>query len=341
MPDDDSLIPLDATEASVKSGDEVYVPVEEIPLEWRPPEFSPRLKTYAEFPVDMLGTIAASLGRDNVPLTLAIGETMSRIAVCWTRLKQSYLEWFEPMGPPGLHAHIDYRSPQDPIRRSIIQSSMVVDYEASLIFLDVAFDLTAQAVGKFVGRPMSWQKLLAEAEKPGAAREEWLYPEVARAIRQIQRTVLYARNKAVAHPGSHYVGLRTDNTGNVTYLRIPVEQPSANIVTRLEALLRAKYSLRDGAKLDASVVEASGDVVPPWLAITWLDKIAGDLDDAERVELQQLRELVGYALPSVREIAETSETLLSGLVRYFGDRAAKRRTETASDQSGPPDLESP
>jgi hypothetical protein len=199
-----------------------------------------------------------------------------------------------------------------------------VDYEASLIFLDVAFDLTAQAVGKFIGRPLSWQKLLAEAEKSDTDRGEWLAPDVARSIRQIQRTVLYARNYAVAHPGSHFVSLRTDETGNVTYLRIPVEKPGSDVIARLETLFLSKRSLREGVTIDASIVEASGDAIPPWLVITWLDKIAGDLDNAERVELQQLRELVGYALPTVREIAETSDTLFTSLVQYFGDRARSR-----------------
>lgn len=314
------LLPPDASKPGVNDGHQDYVPVEEIPLEWRPPEFSPRLKTYAEFPIEMLRTIAASLGPDNASLTLAIGETISRVAVCWTRLKNSYLEWFEPMGPPGIHAHLHYRSPQDPIRRSAVQSSMVVDYEASLIFLDVAFDLTAQAIGKFIGRPMTWQKLLAEAEKSDGDREEWLASEVARSIRQIQRTVLYARNYAVAHPGSHYVGLRTDNTGNVTYLRLPVEQPSSDAIARLQALLSSKYSLRENFKVDPTIVESSGDAVPPWLPIAWLDKVAGDLGSAQRIELGQVRELVGYSLPSVREIAEASDTLLSGLVEYFGNR---------------------
>ncbi|HET6916361.1 MAG TPA: hypothetical protein VFH56_09770 [Acidimicrobiales bacterium] len=309
-----------------------YVPVDDIPLEWRPPEFSPRLKSYGEFPIEMLGTIAASLGRDNEYLTLAIGETAHRIAVCWTRLKDSYLEWFEPMGPPGLHMHIHYRSPQDPMRRSIVQSSMVVDYEAALVFLDVTFELTAQAIGTFVGRPLTWQKLLAEAEKPDADLEEWLHPDVARSIRHIQRTVLYARNKAIVHPGRHYVGLRTDNTGDVTYLRVPMETPDAHSLTRLEALLRSRYELREGLAVDPTIVETKGNAVPPWMVITWLDKVAGDLGDAERIELQELRELVGYSLPSIRDIAEVSDTFLSGIVQSFGDLALERR-EAQVDES--------
>jgi len=335
MPPDQPSLPIEGPEPNHQESGADYVPIDDIPLEWRPPEFSPRLKTYADFPVEMLSTIGASLGHGDVALTLAIGETTNRIAVCWTRLKDSYLEWFEPMGPPGVHAHLHYRSPQEPVRRSVVQSSMVVDYEASLIFLDVAFDLIAQAVGKVVGRTMSWQKLLAEAEKPDAERAEWLSTDVARAVRQIQRTVLYARNYAVAHPGHHYVVLRTDNTGNVTYLRLPVDQPGPEVIARLDALLRSKHPVRDNFRIDPSIADSSNDAVPPWLPIAWLDRIAGDLDDAERRELQELRELVGYTLPSVREIAEASETLLSGLVQYFGDRAAQRRNEAASTGSKP------
>lgn len=300
-----------------------YVPIDAIPPEWRPPEYSPRLRSYATFPVEMIGTIAASLGRDNEILALAISETMGRVSVCWSRLMSSYLEWFEPMGPPGTRAHLLYRPPHDEPRRSTIRAQMVVDYEASLVFLDVLFELTAQAIGKFVGRPMKWRTLLTAAEVSDQDREQWLSAEVARAVRQIQRTVLWARNKAIVHPSRHYVGLQTDKTGNVTYLRLPTEPPSASIMTKLEALLRGKLPDRKATHIDASITKASDRAVTPWMAVNWLDQVAGDLDANEREELQQLREAAGYALPSIREITEVSDVFLSGVVQYFGDRAAK------------------
>jgi hypothetical protein len=41
-----------------------YVPVEEIPIEWRPPEFSPRLLSWAPLPVGPFFQIALGLGKE-------------------------------------------------------------------------------------------------------------------------------------------------------------------------------------------------------------------------------------------------------------------------------------
>ena len=314
-----------AINKDLESNDAVaYVPLDQIPLEWRPPEQSPRLKSWAPCPSEFMGTIAASLGPENQPLTIGLIETHNRLALCSERLKQSYLEWFDPMGPPGSHAHVHYRSPQDEHRRSTIQSAMVVDYEAFLVFLDVALELHARAVGVFVGREkMTWKHMLQAAEEESAARPAWLPAETARAVRHLQRTAIYARNKAVVHPRLHYVAVRTDETGNISYLRLPTRPPSQVMLTELDGLLRRHYQLRENA-------EIGRNGFAPVIGISLLDKISGDLDDAERKSLEHLRDGVGYELPSVREIAETMDTLFSGLVEYFGERARQSRDQRTS-----------
>ena len=244
-----------------------YTPVDEIPLEWRPPEHSPRLKCWAPFPVDLLGLIGASLGRANETLTVALVETETRLALCIERLKGSYLEWFEPMGPPGVHAHLHYRSPQDPARRAAIQSAMVVDYEAALVFLDVALDQVAQAVGLFAGVKSSWRSLVQLSELPLEARPSWMSEDLARSIRQLQRTALYARNKAVVHPLGHYVVTRTDETGNVTYLRTPTIAPDEATLANLTRMSRKHLDLRDDVRITSHLEPSDKDDLPGVLAV--------------------------------------------------------------------------
>jgi hypothetical protein len=240
-----------------------YVPVEEIPIEWRPPEFSPRLLSWAPLPVGPFFQIALGLGKEHEPLAVALTETTRRLALCSRRLRESYLAWFEPTGPAGTHAHLHYRSPQDPRRRSEVESAMVVDYEAYLVFVDVALELVARSVGLQVdGKELSWRKLLREVERPSDQRPGWLPDDSARAARQLQRTALYARNKAIVHPNLHYVGLRTDNVGNVTYLRLPASTPSQHDIAQLDALWRSKCDLKDGVEI--------GDDPPGWSCRWWI-----------------------------------------------------------------------
>jgi hypothetical protein len=302
-----------------------YVPLEDIPLEWRPPECSPRLKCWAPFPVELLSTIASNLGRDHQPLTVALLETQSRIAMCFERLKQAYLDWFQPAGAPGLHSHIHYQSPRDEPRRSLIHSSMVVDYEAYLVFLDVALSLTAQAIGVFVGDlKMTWQKLLKLSEQHPLP--EWLAEDSAHAIRHLQRTALYARNHAVVHPKLLYAAVRTDETGNVSYMRLPTTPPTSETLADLDTLLRKHYELREGAKVGENGFE-------PVVAMAQLDRISSKLSQGDRVELERLRRAVGYMLPTVRDTVEATETFLSGIVEYFGERARRWREEAQAKES--------
>ena len=291
-----------------------YVPVEEIPIEWRPPEHSPRLMSWAPLP-NWFTWLSHGLGEENAPLAVALTETTNRLALCSQRLRESYLGWFEPMGPAGTHAHVHYRSPQDPTRRSQLQSAMVVDYEAYLVFLDVALDLVARAIGIHSGaREMSWRQLLRDAEKPDGQRPSWLPDDSARAARQLQRTALYARNKAIVHPNLHYVGLRTDNVGNVTYLRIPASQPSAEDLAKLDALWRSKYDVRDSVVI--------GEDPQGWLVVQMLDRISGDLDGVERKQLEGARDAVGFALPSVPTITRDLEALLAGICTALAEAAS-------------------
>ncbi|WP_152648563.1 hypothetical protein [Streptacidiphilus anmyonensis] len=291
-----------------------YVPVDDIPIEWRPAEASPRLKCWAAFPVDLLGTIGTSLGPDHEPLTIAIYETQRRIVLCSQRLKQAYLEWFQPSGPPGMHAHVHYQSPRDEPKRSTIESSMVVDYEAYLVFLDVALDLAAQAIGVLINDPkMNWKKLLKLAEQEPLP--EWLSNDSAHAVRHLQRTALYARNNAVVHPKLLYSVVRTDNTGDVSYMRLPTVPPTEEMLTSLNNLVHRHFDLVEGARVG---VNGFGPVI----AMSLLDRASSKLSDDERKEVDGLRRTVGYTLPSVRDIAEAAETFLAGIVTFFGDRAA-------------------
>jgi hypothetical protein len=267
--------------------------------------------------VDLLGTVASSLGRDHEPLTIAIFETERRIGMCSARLKQAYLDWFQPMAAPGLHGHIHYQSPRDEPRRSLIESSMVVDYEAYLVFLDVTLDLTAQAIGVFIGdQKMTWKKLLKLSEQN--PRPEWLADDTAHAVRHLQRTALYARNHAVVHPKLLYSAVRTDETGNVSYMRLPTTPPTAEMLTSVDTILRRYYELREGAKVGENDFD-------PVTAMAQLDRVSSRLSDEDRIEMERLRRDVGYMLPTVRDIAEATETFLSGIIVYFGERARRWR----------------
>lgn len=85
----------------------------------------------------------------------------------------------------------------DPEERSRVTASCVLDYETALLFLDTALTLSARCVAAATSTSYSdWIKLVRAAERgdeglPLAARRQILY---------LQRTVLFARNKGVAHP---------------------------------------------------------------------------------------------------------------------------------------------
>jgi hypothetical protein len=218
------------------------------------------------------------------------------------------------MGPPGVHAHLHYQPPHDESQKSHLATAMVVDYEAALVFLDVALSLTVQAVGVLVGRPrLTWSDALAEANKPPGERPVWLDDDAAFATRQLQATTRHARNRAVVHPKLHYVAVRTDNVGNVTYLRLPTTAPEQTDLEALDSLWHRSFAVREGvhAGVDASAIHV----------VEQLDQLAGRMSPEDATLMNGLRDRIGYALPSLRDIAADVRTLLQSLINYLDARS--------------------
>ncbi len=79
------------------------------------------------------------------------------------------------------------------------------DYESALLFLDTALDATARGLGASGAVPVRrWTDLVNVAEAGDS-----LSTETNRDILYLQRTVLFSRNKGIAHPNDELVEVTT------------------------------------------------------------------------------------------------------------------------------------
>ena len=118
-----------------------------------------------------------------------------------------------------------------------------------------------------------------------------------------QRTVLYARNKGIAHPQGHIVELTHDNVGNVTFWRL-AQNPDMRRLPELGALLQEVRPEIAGPLHSAD----------PHLALTWIGSRAGRLSDSQRRLFEELRWALGYWLPGPYEVAPTINRVVEGLI---------------------------
>jgi tetratricopeptide (TPR) repeat protein len=190
----------------------------------------------------------------------------------------------------------------DPDKRRELVDACVVDYESALLFLDVALDATARGLGAASGLASSaWPRLVVLAENGHS-----LPPRLAEDVLYLQRTVLWARNKAIVHPQDHMLEVSWDTVGNLSFWRI---SPSLNgsDATRLDELL---HRIRPDLPTTAQV----GNGVPAYMALTWIGARAGTLSTADRKLFEELRTALGFQLPPPPAIAAAIERFLEGVV---------------------------
>jgi len=264
---------------------------------------------------------ADQYGADNLVAALA------RLRVSWGRLRDDLESLFAPSGPVGTHAHHHYHAPADPERRESVLAACVVDYESALLFLDIALDLSARCVGAMTHSNVKrWKHHVTAAEKPDSD-----YPdEIRRRILYLQRTVLYARNVAVAHPQDHIGFVRYDNVGNITFCRM-VREPDAALMPKLDELL---HRVRPEVSDDGHV----GVTIDPHLALTWIGSNSGLLNEADRKTFTDLRGALGYWLPGPYEVAPAVDALVEDFIAMlpaggFGDIAVRGRARDSMSAS--------
>lgn len=264
---------------------------------------------------------ADQYGADNLIAALA------RLRVSWERLRNDLEELFVPSGPVGTHAHHHYHAPVDPEQRESVLAACVVDYESALLFLDIALDLSARCVGALTHSNVTrWKHHVTAAEKPDSGYSG----EVRRRILYMQRTVLYARNFAVAHPQDHTGFVRYDNVGNITFCRM-VREPDAALMPKLDELLhRARPEMSDDHHV--------GVTIDPHLALTWIGSNSGLLNESDRKAFTDLREALGYWLPGPYEVAPAVDALVEDFIAMlpaggFGDIALRGRARDSMSTS--------
>lgn len=255
--------------------------------------------------------------------------TVPKLQLSWERLRKDLDDLFVPAGPPGTHSHEHFHAPLDPQDRADVLNACVVDYESALVFLDTALDASARGVGTAATLNVtSWSAFIKLVEH-GAP----LSKEAAEAALYLQRTVLYARNKAVTHPKGHIAEVTLDNVGNVTFWRLS-EQPDLSRLPELDGLL---HRVRPDMKVDAHV----GQHIRPELALTWIGSRAGQLGSSDRKLFEELRAGLSFWLPGPYEIAPAVDRIVEALIGLLPGGArgrialrGRQASNRAKDQPG-------
>jgi tetratricopeptide (TPR) repeat protein len=226
-----------------------------------------------------------------------------RLRLSWGRLRDDLRGLFQPSGPAGTHAHHHYHPPFAPAEHQRVLIACVADYESALLFLDVALDASAHGVGTVSGIPIeTWRHLVRLAEE----HDSRITQSLADRVLYLQRTVLYARNKAIAHPGGQLATMSYDNVGNVIFWRLPTAvEPS---------LLAAADELLDKVRPDIAERYHVGADISPFMALTWIATRAAELEPDDRKLFEDLRVGLGYWLPGPYEIAENVNSALDELI---------------------------
>lgn len=221
--------------------------------------------------------------------------------VSWERLGDDLDELFQPSGPSGTHAAHHYHGPVDPDVRGRVLVATVADYESSLMYLDVALQLSVEALNN-VGALShnNWKKLVLAAE----SGEEGFASEARDDVLYLQRTPLYVRNDMIVHPRSMLPMTSHDNVGNLSLFRVSQKIPSLDDLHKLDTLV---HSVRREIRTDVIV----GRDIDPRVALNWLGTQSHKVDNWK--ELNRLRETFGFLLPGAYEIGPK----VDGIVSHF------------------------
>src|SRR5260370_20496608 len=174
----------------------------------------------------------------------------------------------------------------------------MVEYESALHAFDVALELSAQAFCP--GDKNPWHKMLAAAEASNAS-------DFDRSIQYLQRTLLWARNWAIAHPLSHVTTLRRDNVGNAIWVRQHLDAPDPALLLEIDTLLHeVRPEIAPGAHV--------GQQIDPGIALCWIGSNSWALDAEGRKCFEAARRDLTFWLPYPYEVADFTNSFIDGLI---------------------------
>ncbi len=283
---------------------------------------------------------SSAIAETDLSLGSNLRNAIVRIETSWMRLRQDLLDLFLPSGSEGSHAHHHYHAPSDPAEQTRVVSATIVDYESALNAFDVALELSAQAF--YPGDKNPWHKMLAAAEASNAS-------DFDRSIQYLQRTLLWARNWAIAHPLSHVTTLRRDNVGNAIWVRQHLDAPDPARLVELDTLLHeVRPEIASGAHV--------GQQIDPGMALCWIGSVPWALNAEGRKSFEAARRDLTFWLPYPYEVADVTNTFIDGLIDklepsdfkllVFGGKAARAAgafdiEEVPPEKSGPVDWDEP
>lgn len=270
--------------------------------------------------------LAVVLGEVGNATTASLSNAILGMRVSWERMAEDLNQLFLPSGPPGTHAAHHFHGPPDPAVREEVLAAVVADYESSLMYLDVALQLSVKYLHGAAGQPyQDWKSLFKAAEqgKPGLAAD------AHDTILYLQRTPLYVRNDAIVHPGAMLPLTGFDSVGNLTLLRLSPATPTEDQLEQLNELL---HHVRGDIRHDVRV----GQHLTPPMALNWLGTVSYVVDDWKL--LNQLREAFGFLLPGAYEIAPRVDAMVEQFIAVLPDSDFIRVTFAAGPTAARPQM---
>ncbi len=247
---------------------------------------------------DSWKAFSSAIAETDVSLGSNLRNAIVRIETSWMRLRQDLFDLFLPSGPEGSHAHHHYHAPSDPAEQTRVVSATIVDYESALNAFDVALELSAQAF--YPGDKNPWHKMLTAAEASKAT-------DFDRSVQYLQRTLLWARNWAIAHPLSHVTTLRRDNVGNAIWVRQHLDAPDPALLLEIDTLLhKVRPEIASGAQV--------GQQIDPGIALYWIGSKSWALDAEGRKCFEAARRDSTFWLPYPYEVADFTNSFIDGLI---------------------------
>ena len=268
-------------------------------LSWRPINFR------------RWNSLAAVLGDLGGMSTSALSSAILGMKVSWERLAEDLHHLFLPSGPPGTHAAHHFHGPPDPAIREQVLAAAAADYETSLMYLDIALQLTVQHLYAAVALGATdWPRLVRAAEQGVAG----LATDAHDTILYLQRTPLYVRNDAIVHPQSLVPLTGFDNVGNLSLLRLSTAEPAEGQLEQLDELVhRVRPDLRPNLVV--------GQDIPPTMALNWVGTVSYTVDEWR--QLNDLRAAFGFLLPGAYEIGPRVDQMVDHVIDTLPDSELK------------------